>query len=423
MIQTQQFEGFPVFGDNSTKSQPEAAIYSNGFAPADVLPAEYYNWLTNKASVGITDLNRGLSSVEEELNNVVTAGGEEPTEETSKQVITAIKYLITQAKNEAILAAHPVGSLYWSSKNTNPSQLFGGTWTQIKDKFILAAGDTYINGATGGAATVTLTTNQIPSHTHTGPSHTHSFTPSGTITGGEHTHTGPSHTHSFTPSGTITGGEHTHTGPSHTHSFTPSGNVASHTHTINSTNTNSSGTIENAGFRGIEVTSGNMSTNATGSVVGYGTENSHNWALKSVSGCFSSSGEAGAVGASKKTLGIGSTLNINVNHTHKITPKGYLYGQTDETTPTFTGTLGTTVASGTGSTGKTTPSMYFTGRAGTTGAAGTGATGEATPSMTFTGKAGTTGAAGTGATGSTGGGAAHNNMPPYVVKYCWERTA
>jgi microcystin-dependent protein len=67
--------------------------------------------------------------------------------------------------------------------------------------------------------------------------------------------------------------------------------------------------------------------------------------------------------------------------------------------------------------------MTFTGTADTTGASGTGDTGKATPIMTFIGTLGSTAAAGTEATGSTGGGAAHNNMPPYIVKYCWERTA
>lgn len=62
---------------------------------------------------------------------------------------------------------YPVGTLYWSKNSTNPSTLFGGTWTRVKDKFILAAGDTYAQGTTGGAATVALTTAQMPAHSHT----------------------------------------------------------------------------------------------------------------------------------------------------------------------------------------------------------------------------------------------------------------
>ena len=62
---------------------------------------------------------------------------------------------------------YPVGSIYISTNNTNPSLLFGGTWERIKDKFLLASGDTYSNGSTGGSATHTLTTNEMPSHKHT----------------------------------------------------------------------------------------------------------------------------------------------------------------------------------------------------------------------------------------------------------------
>lgn len=61
---------------------------------------------------------------------------------------------------------YPVGSIYLSVNNVNPSTLFGGTWEQIKDKFLLAAGNTYSNGDTGGEATHTLTVNEIPSHNH-----------------------------------------------------------------------------------------------------------------------------------------------------------------------------------------------------------------------------------------------------------------
>lgn len=51
---------------------------------------------------------------------------------------------------------YPVGAIYISVNNTNPGDTIGGTWVQIKDKFLLACGDTYSNGATGGSADATL---------------------------------------------------------------------------------------------------------------------------------------------------------------------------------------------------------------------------------------------------------------------------
>lgn len=61
---------------------------------------------------------------------------------------------------------YPVGSIYMSVNSTNPKTLFGGTWVQIKDRFLLAAGTTYKAGATGGEATHTLTESEMPSHNH-----------------------------------------------------------------------------------------------------------------------------------------------------------------------------------------------------------------------------------------------------------------
>jgi len=61
---------------------------------------------------------------------------------------------------------YPIGSIYLSINSTNPSELFGGTWEQIQDTFLLAAGETYTAGETGGEAEHTLTTNEMPSHNH-----------------------------------------------------------------------------------------------------------------------------------------------------------------------------------------------------------------------------------------------------------------
>ena len=47
---------------------------------------------------------------------------------------------------------YPVGSIYMSVNATSPASLFGGTWEQLKDRFLLAAGDTYAAGSTGGEA-------------------------------------------------------------------------------------------------------------------------------------------------------------------------------------------------------------------------------------------------------------------------------
>lgn len=62
---------------------------------------------------------------------------------------------------------YPVGSLYISTSSTNPKTIFGfGTWTQIKDTFLLASGDTYKAGSTGGEASHALTVEEMPSHNH-----------------------------------------------------------------------------------------------------------------------------------------------------------------------------------------------------------------------------------------------------------------
>lgn len=61
---------------------------------------------------------------------------------------------------------YPVGSIYMSVNSNSPATLFGGTWVRLKDRFLLGAGSTYSNGATGGEATHTLTVDEMPAHTH-----------------------------------------------------------------------------------------------------------------------------------------------------------------------------------------------------------------------------------------------------------------
>jgi hypothetical protein len=98
--------------------------------------------------------------------------------ESPSQVIDDLSTTVNDRKNAPSIRAtregiadaweviYPIGSIYMSVNNVDPSALFGGTWQQIKDRFLLACGDTYSNGATGGEATHTLTINELPSHYH-----------------------------------------------------------------------------------------------------------------------------------------------------------------------------------------------------------------------------------------------------------------
>ena len=127
---------------------------------------------------------------------------------------------------------YPVGSIYLSVNSTNPGTIFGGTWVQLQDRFLLGAGSTYSNGATGGAATVTLTTSQIPSHTHT-------FTGSRATTNstGAHTH----NVGRDTDGGSGTNRYTVHSnGPSGADATAPTSSNGAHTHTVTAKGTNSS---------------------------------------------------------------------------------------------------------------------------------------------------------------------------------------
>lgn len=68
-------------------------------------------------------------------------------------------------------SVYPVGSIYMSVNNTNPSAFFGGTWVAWGSGRVpvgVDASDTNFSTVekTGGASTVTLTTAQMPSHSH-----------------------------------------------------------------------------------------------------------------------------------------------------------------------------------------------------------------------------------------------------------------
>ena len=81
---------------------------------------------------------------------------------TNAPSINAVKKALSQIWR----SIYPIGSVYIAVNNIDPSVVFGGTWVKIKDRFLLASGDVYNNGVTGGEAAHVLTQGETSNHFH-----------------------------------------------------------------------------------------------------------------------------------------------------------------------------------------------------------------------------------------------------------------
>ena len=91
-------------------------------------------------------------------------------------VADALKSAKEEIYKQAKLDAHPVGSYYWSNDDTSPATLFGGTWEALPAGYTLIAQGsgtddygsfTYTAGQKYGERKHQLTTDEMPSHSHT----------------------------------------------------------------------------------------------------------------------------------------------------------------------------------------------------------------------------------------------------------------
>lgn len=136
-----------------------------------------------------------------------------------------------------IKTMYPVGSIYMSVNATNPSTYFGGTWVAWGSGRVpvgVNTSDSNFNTVekTGGASTVTLTTAQMPAHTHT-------FTGSSATTNSK-----GAHTHNVGRDGDGASGSSTYTvhsaGVSGAGGTSPTNSAGAHTHTLTAKGTNAS---------------------------------------------------------------------------------------------------------------------------------------------------------------------------------------
>lgn len=93
-----------------------------------------------------------------QVNNVVVSTSQ-PTASTAEVWVNPNGALDLSALWDKL---YPIGSVYMSTSSTNPGTLFGGTWAQITGRFLYC---TTTSKTTGGSET----------HTHTGPSHSHTY--------------------------------------------------------------------------------------------------------------------------------------------------------------------------------------------------------------------------------------------------------
>lgn len=143
-------------------SDAEATAASSASAAASSASAA-----SNSATAAASSASAASASETNAKNSETNAASSAAAAATSEtKIAAAVTQAVTQAVADAKLAAHPVGSLYWSTQSTDPASLFGGTWEQVKDRFVLAAGDSYAVGATGGEATHTLSISEMPTHSH-----------------------------------------------------------------------------------------------------------------------------------------------------------------------------------------------------------------------------------------------------------------
>lgn len=98
-----------------------------------------------------------------------------PDEPTMQEIIenVAQQYYQQLTNSELLSLVYPVGSIYTSVNNTNPGSFLGGAWVSFgagRTLIGVSSSDDDFSAAqkTGGAKQVTLSTDQMPSHTHTG---------------------------------------------------------------------------------------------------------------------------------------------------------------------------------------------------------------------------------------------------------------
>lgn len=150
--------------DNTIKFDYSPITYIQGYSTSvdDEYNITTYTLSTVKVEVPVFSV-AGTKPADGSITEAMIADGSITEVKLSQEV----QNKLNAGANINFDKIYPVGSIYMSVNSINPSELFGGTWEQLKDRFLLGAGDTYSAGSTAGEAAHTLTVDEIPAHNHT----------------------------------------------------------------------------------------------------------------------------------------------------------------------------------------------------------------------------------------------------------------
>ena len=112
--------------------------------------------LEKSLEASIAVLTRQLDALNNRANQMQSQIDNQATEISS----------VTQAVENLPADIYRVGATYLTIGNEDPNNFLPGSWEKIKDRYLLASGDSVGAGTTGGSNSITVGINNMPSHRH-----------------------------------------------------------------------------------------------------------------------------------------------------------------------------------------------------------------------------------------------------------------
>lgn len=155
------FTGFDEFASSGDKTEPSAGLKASGYLPLEILPAQHFNWLMNRASKGVGESQTYIDNINKELNSVLTQEGLSPDNSTN-QLLAALNAGFRDTKingtsdlnNISVTGSYQFSASTTNAPSTSAGLLFHIQWpaanAAIQLAFGVVASTSWIRGRTSG---------------------------------------------------------------------------------------------------------------------------------------------------------------------------------------------------------------------------------------------------------------------------------